>query len=130
MAMPRSVATTSISSPGPHSVVTSCTITGIRSRKEGIARMVHPEARQFCQPPMPCSRRPSEWVTTLALKLVSTSVAPRMTASTIAQESCNEFGDAKTVRGAGDLGASGNDFRGIADRVYLDNIIHVVALNL
>ena len=81
--MPRSVTTTSISSPGPHSVVTSSTMTGMRSRNDGTARIVHPEERQFCHPPMPCSRRPSEWVTTLALKFMSTSVAPRTTASTI-----------------------------------------------
>ena len=66
--MPRSVTMTSINSPGPHRVVTSSTITGMRSRNDGTARIVHLDARQFCHPPMPCSRRPSEWVTTLALK--------------------------------------------------------------
>ena len=83
IAIPRSVTTTSINSPGPHSVVTSSTMTGMRSRNEGTARMVHPAARQFCQPPMPCSSRPSECVTTLALKFTSTSVAPSTTASTM-----------------------------------------------
>ena len=83
IAIPRSVAMTSISSPGPVTVVTSSTMTGMRSRKEGTARIVHPAVRQFCQPPMPWSSNPSEWVLTLALKSTSTSVAPRTTASTI-----------------------------------------------
>ena len=83
MAIPRSVTMTSISSPGPTIVVTSSTITGIRSRNEGRARIVHPAARQFCQPPMPWRSRPSECVTTFALKFTSTSVAPRTVASTI-----------------------------------------------
>ncbi len=48
---------------------------------EGIGSMVHLLKRQFCQPPIPWSICPSEWVTTLALKLISTSVAPRTTAS-------------------------------------------------
>ena len=52
-------------------------------RREGIGRITHLPARQFCQPPMPCKRRPSEWVTTLALKSTSTSVAPRTTASSM-----------------------------------------------
>src|SRR5213082_1748328 len=122
MAMPRSVATTSISSPGPQSVVTSSTITGIRSRNDGTARIVHPEARQFCQPPMPCSRRPSEWVTTLALNDAARACLEGKAVAHdagIAQESCDKFGDPKTVRGAGNLRASGNDFRRISDRVYL-----------
>ena len=53
MAIPLSVIITSISSPGPTRVVTLSTITGIRSLKVGIARMVHLEYKQFCQPPIP-----------------------------------------------------------------------------
>ncbi len=60
MAMPRSVMTTSMSSPGPVTVVTSSTITGIRLRNDGSARIVQPEYRQFCRPPMPCKSMPSE----------------------------------------------------------------------
>jgi hypothetical protein len=68
-AMPPSVTTTSISSPGPVKVVARSTTTGMRSRKEGSASMA--------QPPMPCSRRPSEWVTTLPLKAGSSSGGAR-----------------------------------------------------
>ncbi len=41
IAIPLSVTITSISSPGPQRVVTSSTITGILSRKDGIASIVH-----------------------------------------------------------------------------------------
>ena len=60
IAIPRSVTITSINSPGPVIVVTSSTITGILSRNEGIGRIVHFDAKQFCQPPIPCNKRPSE----------------------------------------------------------------------
>ncbi len=76
-----------MSSPGPHIVVTLSTITGMRSLKDGIGRIVHLENKQFCQPPIPCNKYPSEWVTTLALKLTSTSVAPKIVVSTIEQNS-------------------------------------------
>ena len=46
------------------------------------------------------------------------------------EKSRDQFGDAQAVGRASDLGRARNNFRGIADRVHLNNVVDIVALNL
>ena len=48
----------------------------------------------------------------------------------VAEKSRDQFGDAQAVGRAGDLGRSLNNFRGVANRVHLHDIVDVIALNL
>ena len=84
MAMPQSVTTTSIASPGVVTVSTRSTIVGIRLRISGATTMAHlaPAAVSGWPPGAPRTT-PSEPVTTLTLKSTSTSSAPRITKSSL-----------------------------------------------
>ena len=48
----------------------------------------------------------------------------------VTEEASHELGDAQAFGRACDLGGAGDDFRGIADGIDLDDVVHVVALNL
>ena len=81
-AMPRSVTTTSIQSPGVEIVTTSSTTIGIRFLRRGattIARFA-PAAVSGCPPRAPIII-PSEEVRTFTLKFISTSVADKIITS-------------------------------------------------
>jgi len=81
---PYSVTTASTTSPGVVTVWTDSTTQGIRPRSSGWAMIVSfaPAAVSWC-PPMPWRSAPSASVLTLAWKFRSTSVAPRMTTSSM-----------------------------------------------